>query len=169
MPLCTIRIRQQLQVYVLISRMIRHVGSSHAIIVLLKSSACPFVCQWYAVVVRCFGAEKVQWNLQDLLINWVLIPVERCSRIPYGIIRLFRNSTTICDAVVLDVRSTLANFDYLSAMPVQIFSAWRLQKFSKNVYHNKFQGHLAENICRGHRHFWEVIFRDHSGNWIIVI
>lgn len=52
--------------------------------VLLFHSTWLFVCERYAVVVRCFKPKWLHSDLKNLLQNWLLVSVIRYASIPFG-------------------------------------------------------------------------------------
>lgn len=69
-----------------------------------------FTCGVYAKVVKYLVPMKVRIYSMNLLTNCIRLSVNICISIPYIIIHLYIKRDVIYDASVLDVGSTVFNF-----------------------------------------------------------
>lgn len=134
-----------------------------AIIALLKRSAFLFVRRWYDIVVKCFVPEKAHRDSKNLLLYCVLLSVKAYSGIPYGVTQLSISNDAICEAVVLEWGTALVSFVYRFViicrnwLPLNIFRSGARMPIAVES-----NGFLDGNICRGPRHFSDVLLRTHS-------
>lgn len=78
--------------------------------------ACPLVCVFYSVVVKCFTPKYPQKSVRNLITNCGPLSVRKYVRMTNGMIRWSMKMFAMCVDNVLDMRIARASLEYRSVI-----------------------------------------------------